>query len=83
MQYPQCSPKQIARQEIARTLVIWSHILGWGGLAALIILPFLVMVATHGERGWPIAVAAGASVVSMIVGATLGQVGRAMQGRVI
>lgn len=66
---------------LARKLVLWSHVLGWGGIAVLIL-------------GFPIGLAAcqspaaggllsGLGLVSAVVGAIIGQVGRGMQGRVI
>jgi hypothetical protein len=56
----------------AKTLVLTSHIMGYGGL--------LLMIAGGVVGFW---VLAGSGVLSAIIGAILGQVGRGMQGRVI
>jgi len=76
----QPSPEQLARQARARTLVNWSHLLGWGGLAMLV-----VGTSTAGALGGPTpaVVIGGISGVSVIVGAIIGQIGRGMQGRAI
>ncbi|MGE0547336.1 MAG: hypothetical protein AB7O24_08925 [Kofleriaceae bacterium] len=74
------SPELIAREQKARKLVNWSHVLGWGGLGALVVgAP--VAGAIAGAVGG--AIVAGGAVVSAITGAVVGQVGRGMQGRVI
>jgi hypothetical protein len=56
----------------AKTLVLTSHIMGYGGL--------LLMIVGVVVGFW---VLAGSGVLSAIIGAILGQVGRGMQGRVI
>ena len=76
----QPSPEQLAQQERARKLVNWSHVLGWGGLASLII----GSIAAGGAAGPAGAgVVGGASLISMVVGGIIGQIGRGMQGRAI
>ena len=77
---PQRSPEQLQREATARTLVMWSHILGWGGLA-LLILGSIAAAMLFGATA-----AGGTAVVGVgaaIVGGVLGQIGRGMQGRVI
>ncbi len=66
--------------EQARKLVLWSHILGWGGLGVLIVGSIAGGVLA-GPTG--AGVGAGIGVVSAVTGAILGQIGRGMQGRVI
>jgi hypothetical protein len=59
---------------------MWSHILGWGGLGVLV-MGTIAAAALFGA-----AAAGGTAVVGIvaaIVGGILGQIGRAMQGRVI
>jgi hypothetical protein len=76
----QPSPEQLAYQARARTMVNWSHVLGWGGLAML-----LVGTSTAAGVGGsaPAIVVGVLSGISVIVGAIIGQVGRGMQGRAI
>ncbi|HEU4729522.1 MAG TPA: hypothetical protein VFT22_16595, partial [Kofleriaceae bacterium] len=74
------TPEQIARQARARTLVNWSHVLGWGGLGVLLVGTSFMGVMFGGAPAVVIGVLAG---ISMVVGAILGQIGRGMQGRVI
>jgi hypothetical protein len=57
----------------AKTLVLTSHIMGYGGL-------LLMIVGVVVGLGFELA---GIGVLSAIIGAILGQVGRGMQGRVI
>lgn len=64
----------------AQKLVNLSHIFGWGGLGILFIGSG-VAGALFGAAGAGGAAALG--LVSAVAGAVLGQVGRAMQGRVI
>ena len=69
----------------AKTLILWSRILGWGGLAVLFVGSLVGGVAMSGPGGDPtllivcVVVGFGAAVI----GAILGQIGRAMQGRVV
>jgi hypothetical protein len=74
------SPAARAEIEKAKKLVMYSHIFGWGGLGALIVLTPLAFAALGGIAG---AVVALLALGSTITGAVLGQIGRAMQGRVI
>jgi hypothetical protein len=65
----------------ARRLVRISEIMGWGGLLLLVLGPLAVGIALgSGALAAAVAVIA---VVSLVVGAVIGQVGRAMQGRVV
>lgn len=65
----------------ARSLVNWSHALGWGGLGTLLLIGPII---GFGSGSPTLAfVLMGAGLVSTIVGAILGQIGRSMQGRVI
>jgi hypothetical protein len=65
----------------AKRLVNLSQLLGWGGIALLILVgPILGVVA---ESGTLAVVFCGLGLVSAIAGAIVGQIGRAMQGRVI
>jgi hypothetical protein len=65
----------------ARKLVNLSHIFGWGGLGLLILGPILAAsLRLGGKVGGGLAIV---GVLSAIAGAILGQIGRAMQGRVI
>ena len=59
---------------------MYSHIFGWGGLGALIVLTPVALGLAGGVAGGVVAVLA---LGSTVTGAVLGQVGRAMQGRVI
>ena len=78
---PPISPQQQAQQEKAKQLVALSHIFGWGGVGVLFILAPALGVAT-GSGGVGVAMAA-LGALGAIAGAVIGQVGRAMQGRVI
>ena len=69
------------KKETAKKLVIWSHILAWGGIALAIIGALAAGSLFRSATG--ATVAAGCGGVSLVVGAILGQVGRGMQGRVI
>jgi hypothetical protein len=65
----------------ARRLVRISEIMGWGGLLLLVLGPPGAGLATgSGVVAGAVAVIA---VVSLVVGAVIGQIGRAMQGRVV
>jgi hypothetical protein len=64
----------------ARQLVVYSQIFGWGGLGALAGLTPLALGLGGAVAG---AIVALLALASTITGAVLGQVGRAMQGRVI
>jgi hypothetical protein len=79
-QLPPPSPEQLATAARAKKLVNLSHILGWGGLACL-----LVGTSVAGVAGGVTAagIVGTLSAVSVIVGAIVGQVGRGMQGRAI
>ncbi len=69
----------------AKSLILWSHILGWGGLAVLFIGSLIGGVAMSGPGGDPtlLIVLGGGGFVLAVVGGILGQVGRGMQGRVV
>jgi hypothetical protein len=74
------SPEQLARQASAQKMVRWSHVLGWGGLAAL----FVGTAAAAAVAGPAVAaVVATVAGVSTVTGAIIGQVGRGKQGRAI
>jgi hypothetical protein len=77
---PAPTAEQLVTMQKAQKLVTWSHILGWGGLAMLLIGSMAAAVL-----GGPKAAAtvAGISMVSVVVGAIVGQIGRGMQGRAI
>jgi hypothetical protein len=76
----QPSPDQVARQARAQTLVNWSHVLGWGGLASLFVGTGIAGVAGGPVAGGIVGVLSG---ISVVVGGIIGQVGRGMQGRAI
>jgi hypothetical protein len=76
----QPSPDQLARQARAKTLVNWSHVLGWGGLASLFVGTGIAGVAGGPVAGGIVGVLSG---ISVVVGGIIGQVGRGMQGRAI
>lgn len=69
----------------AAKLVMWSHVLGWGGLALLVVGAFVAGLAHRNDRDQAVfgMVMLGVGLVSAIVGAIIGQIGRGMQGRVI
>lgn len=69
---PVTQAEDASKAATAKTLVLTSHIMGYGGL--------LLMIAGGVVGFW---VLAGSGVLSAIIGAILGQVGRGMQGRVI
>lgn len=74
---PAPNPERAAK---AKRLVIWSKGLGWGGLGTLFLIAPIVGFNVSG----PLGIIVGAmGLISAIVGAVLGQVGRGMQGRVI
>ena len=78
---PNQSPQAREQAEKARKLVNLSHILGYGGLGLLFVLAPALGIATHsGVLGGALAVL---GIIAAIAGAIVGQVGRAMQGRVI
>ncbi|HEU0034005.1 MAG TPA: hypothetical protein VFQ53_25435 [Kofleriaceae bacterium] len=78
---PPQSPQAAAEQEKAKKLVNLSHGLGWGGIGLLFVGAPAAGIALH--SGVLAAVFAGLGLVSALVGAIVGQIGRAMQGRVI
>ena len=69
---PVIQAEDASKAATAKTLVLTSHIMGYGGL--------LLMIAGGVVGFW---VLAGSGVLSAIIGAILGQVGRGMQGQVI
>ena len=69
-----------AQAEKAKQLVMYSHIFGWGGLGALVVLTPVALGLGGGVLG---AIVALLALGSTITGAVLGQIGRALQGRVI
>jgi len=77
---PPAAPVDPQQAATARTLVMWSHILGWPFVGVLILGTPAAAKLGGGVAG---ATVAGISVLCIIVGAILGQVGRGMQGRVI
>jgi hypothetical protein len=74
-------PAQIKEQEDAKTLVMWSQILGWGGVGVMFVGAGVVGVLVSSATA--ASVVAGLGLVMAIIGAVIGQVGRAKQGRVI
>jgi len=62
----------------AKKLVKISHALGWGGIGVAFVAGPILAVAVNAPLGITFIVL---GVISAIVGAVLGQVGRAMQGR--
>lgn len=74
------TPEQRATMAQAQKLVNWSHVLGWGGLAVLVFGSTFAGVAIGGGAA---ALVGGISMIVVIVGAVIGQVGRGMQGRAI
>jgi hypothetical protein len=76
----QATPAQEAALAKAMTLVLWSHILGWGGLGLLIVGGAGAAILAGGGAG---AFVAAVAMVAVVVGAVIGQVGRGMQGRAI
>lgn len=69
----------------AETLVRWSRILGWGGAALFLVGPIIAGMARRFEGTQVIVGFAicGIGLAAAIGGAVVGQIGRAMQGRVI
>lgn len=74
------SAEQLAQQARARTLVNWSHVLGWGGLLVLVVGTSAAAAASGGSAAIVVAALSG---LCVIVGAVIGQIGRGMQGRAI
>ncbi|MEJ7597721.1 MAG: hypothetical protein WKG01_07425 [Kofleriaceae bacterium] len=75
-------PDDARRQaEQARKLVNLSHLLGYGGLGAMLVLGPLLGYALHSIMVGLVIVGFGG--VSAVGGAIVGQIGRGMQGRVI
>ena len=70
---PVTQAEDASKAATAKTLVLTSHIMGYGGL-------LLMIVGVVVGLGFELA---GIGVLSAIIGAILGQVGRGMQGRVI
>jgi hypothetical protein len=79
-QLPPPSPEQLATAARAQKLVNLSHVLGWGGLATLIVGTIFAGVLGGAAAAGVVASVSG---LSAIVGAIVGQVGRGMQGRAI
>ncbi len=78
-QHPQ-HPHWLQQQAKAKKLVNLSTILGWGGVGFLLVLGPGIAVAVHPAIG---GLLMGLGFLGAIGGAIVGQVGRAMQGRVI
>jgi hypothetical protein len=74
------SANQLARQARAQKLVGWSHVLGWGGLAMLVVGSLAAGLVAGPAAAVAIATISG---ISTVTGAVIGQVGRGMQGRAI
>lgn len=70
----------LQQQAKAKKLVNLSTILGWGGVGFLLVLGPGIAVAVHPAIG---GLLMGLGFLGAIGGAIVGQVGRAMQGRVI
>ena len=65
----------------AKRLVNLSTLLGWGGIGMMFLLAPIIGIAV---KSFPVgAVLCGLGFASAIAGAIVGQIGRAMQGRVI
>jgi hypothetical protein len=73
----QMSPEQAQK---AQKLLLWSRILGWGGIGMLFIGAPTLGLGVNGVLG---GVAAVIGIAGAITGAVLGQIGRGMQGRAI
>ena len=69
----------------AKTLIFWSRILGWGGIAIFLFGSIVgsVVMSAPAHDTTVLIVSAGGGFGIAAVGAVIGQVGRAMQGRVI
>ena len=72
---------ELEKEQQAKTLVMWSHILGWGGLGLMVLSVVLFVTLRGGAEiaGYVV----GFGFVSALVGGIIGQVGRGMQGRAI
>lgn len=70
----------LQQQAKAKQLVNLSTILGWGGVGFLLVLGPGIAVAVHPVVG---GVLIGLGILGAIGGAIVGQIGRAMQGRVL
>lgn len=79
--WQQAQQQHLQKQQTAAKLVMWSHILGWGGLAFVFVgaIGLGILFQSPAAAG----VGAGIGMLSAVVGAVIGQVGRAMQGRAI
>ena len=70
-----------SESETAKKLVWWSHLLGWGGLGLVFAIGPALGIALSSIKIGGLTAAGG--LISAVVGAIIGQVGRGMQGRVI
>lgn len=70
----------LQQQAKARKLVTISTIMGWGGVGFLLVIGPGMAMAIHPALG---GILMGLGFLGAIAGAIIGQVGRAMQGRVI
>lgn len=74
-------PRDPERENKAKHLVIWSKVLGWGGLGTAVLVAPIVGVNVGSTPLGVFLVVLG--LVVAIVGGVIGQVGRGMQGRVM
>ena len=84
--HPQPYPPSVRPEDPrARRLIFWSRLLGWGGVALFIGGSCAGGLARREEP--PAAtlgfIVMGAGLVAAVAGGIIGQIGRAMQGRVI
>ncbi len=79
--YP--TPEDLAQAESARRQVVLSHWLGWGGLAILFMGPIIVAILTRGQMPRVYGIVAGLGLAMAVIGAIVGQIGRAKQNRVV
>ncbi len=79
--YP--TPEELARAQSAHRQVVLSRWLGWGGLAVLFVGPLVAVMLTRGRMPELYGSLAGVGLMMAIVGAIVGQIGRAKQNRVI
>ena len=69
------------KERKAKTLVMWSHVLGWGGILFMFLVgPAIGVTSNNWVLGGTLIVL---GLVGAIAGAIVGQIGRAMQGRII
>ena len=75
------APRQSSQESLAKKLVLWSRILGWSGLLIFVLGGPITCIALRTPKAGLIV--SGLGLASAFVGGVIGQVGRAMQGRII